>query len=201
MNKVFKLLFKICLFSTILSFNISFADNISDFQIEGISIGDGILEYASEQELISNKFNYIFKNNKFFGVNLDKIIPMRVYDGGGIFLKTYDKEFIVHSVYGEIFYPNNIEDCYANKDKIFADLITMFEDITINDAGTHKHNGDPYGKSKATSVWFKFESGGSVGIYCMDWGKEMEKERNYTDHLRVTINSAEYNYWLNNEAY
>ena len=126
---------------------------------------------------------------------------MKVYNGGGIFLKTDDKKYIIHSIYGELFYPNNIDDCYEKKDTIFAELNTMFKDVKINDAGTYKHRGDPYGTSKGTAVWFNFENGGSIGIYCMDWGKEIEKERHYTDHLRVTIDSGEYQYWLNNEAY
>ena len=177
------------------------AEDISDFQIEGMSIGDSLLDYVSEQQIINNNKNYTFKSNKFYAVDLDNIISMKVYNGSGIFLKTDDKKYVIHSIYGLIFYPNNIDDCYKKKDTIFAELKTMFKDVKINDDGTYDHPGDPYGKSKGTAVWFKFENGGSIGIYCLDWGKEMETERNYTDHLRVTIRSKEYSKWLSTEAY
>ena len=35
-----------------------FADDISDFQIEGMSLGDSLLEYFSEKEILSNRKFY-----------------------------------------------------------------------------------------------------------------------------------------------
>ena len=43
----------------------SWADDIRDFQIEGMSIGDSLLDYFSEEEIISNKkdwYKYLEKN-------------------------------------------------------------------------------------------------------------------------------------------
>ena len=34
------------------------ADDISDFQLEGMSIGDSVLDYLSKKEIIKNKKNY-----------------------------------------------------------------------------------------------------------------------------------------------
>ena len=42
----------------------SLADDISDFQIEGISIGDSLLDYFSEEE-IKAKGNFVYKSKKF----------------------------------------------------------------------------------------------------------------------------------------
>ena len=36
----------------------SLADDISDFQIEGMSIGDSALDYFSEQEIKNSKVDY-----------------------------------------------------------------------------------------------------------------------------------------------
>ena len=36
------------------------ADDIRDFEIEGMSIGDSALDYFSESELIKNKKNFYF---------------------------------------------------------------------------------------------------------------------------------------------
>ena len=51
----------------ILTFNFQLeikADDIRDFEIEGMSIGDSALDYFSESELIKNKRNY-YNNQKY----------------------------------------------------------------------------------------------------------------------------------------
>ena len=40
------------------------ADDIRDFQIEGMSIGDSALDYFSEQEILADKPNW-FKDNEY----------------------------------------------------------------------------------------------------------------------------------------
>ena len=66
---------KVFLILLILIFNFqSFlkADDIKDFQIEGMSIGDSLLEYKTENEIISSKRNYV-KNKRYYVVDLIKI--------------------------------------------------------------------------------------------------------------------------------
>ena len=50
------------------------AENISDFEIEGISIGDSLLDYLSEKEIIAeieiNKPSYNYLNDDFGEVYL-----------------------------------------------------------------------------------------------------------------------------------
>ena len=41
------------------------AEDISDFQIEGMSVGDSLLDYFSEQQIINNNKNYTFTNNMY----------------------------------------------------------------------------------------------------------------------------------------
>ena len=45
------------LFVLLFSFPV-FADDISDFQIEGMSIGDSLLDYMSEEKILKNQTNY-----------------------------------------------------------------------------------------------------------------------------------------------
>ena len=40
------------------------ADDISDFEIDGISIGDSFLDYYNENVILKNKKNY-FKSDKY----------------------------------------------------------------------------------------------------------------------------------------
>ena len=63
------------------------AEDISDFQIEGMSIGDSLLDYVSEMQIQNNIKDYTFKNDKFYAIDFDDIIPSKIYDGIGIYLK------------------------------------------------------------------------------------------------------------------
>ena len=58
------------------------ADDIRDFQIEGISIGDSLLDHMTKKEINSSKRNYL-KNKKYYVVgydkNLDNYTPVDVY--------------------------------------------------------------------------------------------------------------------------
>ena len=65
MKKLLILLFS--LFFLISSPSI-FADDISDFQIEGISIGDSLLDYMTEDEIMSNKLNYLAGERQYYVV-------------------------------------------------------------------------------------------------------------------------------------
>ena len=45
------------------------ADDIRDFQIEGMSIGDSALDYFSEEKILNNRAHY-FKDKKFTPVEI-----------------------------------------------------------------------------------------------------------------------------------
>ena len=49
------------------------ADDISDFEIEGMSIGDSLLNYFSEEEILKNNINYPYKDDKYFVVGFKNI--------------------------------------------------------------------------------------------------------------------------------
>ena len=56
------------LFLVLFSFSApSFADDIRDFQIEGMSIGDSLLDYMSEEKLEALA-KYVYENKKFIAV-------------------------------------------------------------------------------------------------------------------------------------
>ena len=41
----------------------------------------------------------------------------------------------------------------------------------------------------------------TIMIYCTDWSERIEKKFNWADNLRVSVDSKEYDYWINNKAY
>ena len=54
------------LFLILFSFSApSFADDIRDFQIEGMSVGDSLLDYFNEEEINNNIVDWDIKDNTF----------------------------------------------------------------------------------------------------------------------------------------
>ena len=104
------------LFLILFSFSTSsFADDISEFQIEGISIGDSLLNYMSEEEIKEN-VGYVYPDKKFT-ISVYKI-STKIYDMGvGIEYKSKDKKYKIHGVQGRVSFMN-IEDCYEKQDEM-----------------------------------------------------------------------------------
>ena len=91
------------LFLILFSFSApSFADDISDFQIEGMSVGDSLLDYFSKKEIKDNiNINY-YANNEYTSVQFE-LPSFEIYDSVSLNYKTDDKKYTIVSVAGVFF--------------------------------------------------------------------------------------------------
>ena len=174
--------------------NPSWADDIQDFQIEGISLGDSALDYFSEDQIKNNKRNY-YKNDEFFPSELDYLPSFKIYDAIQITYKREDKQYKLHGIAGFIDFPKNIKDCNKKMKEIIKDVSELFSD-TKKEKYKGKHEGDSSGKSFVTKTTFWLDSG-LIEIACNDWSKQI----GYLDTLRVSIKTREFDTWLRNKAY
>ena len=175
------------------------AEDISDFQIEGMSIGDSLLDYFSEEEIKKKlKTAYSYKDKfKLFSIESSKY---EIYESVQFVVKRGDRKFEIYNIVGVFGYHNNINDCYKKKDTIGKELSDMFKDAKQNDEAT-KHDADKSGESKATTLWINLDSGAAVAVACYDWSEKMTNQNNWRDNLKVAILSAEFKKFLDNEAY
>jgi len=199
-NKFMKKLLGI-MFLGLLLITPSQADDIRDFQIEGLSIGDSALDFASREAIEAEKKspNAFYPNSKkFFTAAFKNIVNSEIYDGIQFELKTKDKKYIIYSLMGQIFFKNNIKGCYEKQDEIAEELSDLFKNATREDRGITKHGWDKSGKStrRVTLFWFK-DTEDYVKLVCFDWSEEMKT----VDGLGITINSEEFAEFLRNEAY
>ena len=91
------------------------AEDISDFQIEGMSIGDSLLDYFSEEEI--NFFRtYEYIDKEFYSMDLlNTSLTFKIYDGMQVQLKTKDNKYILHGMSGLLIYKNNeFNQCMEN---------------------------------------------------------------------------------------
>ena len=120
-------------------------------------------------------------------ISILEVIYMKK-DGIHLFVENYvAPNKVLHKVREEL-----IED---------TELTDIFKGAKITDYGMYEHPGDELGKSKVTTVYFDFISKDTVNLGCVDWSKEIEKGKRWIDHLAVHLDSKEYDYWINNEAY
>ena len=175
------------------------ADDISDFQIEGMSIGDSLLDYFSEEE-IKNFYRDDFPGSKKFYQLTIRSSKLKIFDALTNGFKSSDKNYIIYSLGGALQFPNDIDGCLKKKDEIFYEIKELFSEVSKNKSYTRKQDEDTTGESKFHSTDFTFYSGESVRIMCIDFGNKFE-QNGYIDNLRVFINSTEYRKWINEEAY
>ena len=92
------------------------ADDIRDFQIEGMSIGDSLLDHLSEGEIKKFKKKTVFKDKTY-----SKYIIIKhknhssKFDALRIYIKTNDKKYIIAHLAGLKQFPNAFDKCLEEK--------------------------------------------------------------------------------------
>ena len=164
------------------------ADDIRDFQIEGISIGDSALDYFIQEQIQKNKRNY-YKNKKFTPIEMDKFPFFKLYDAIDFQYKADDENYKIYGLSGIITYTYNVKNCYNKMDDIVAELSELLKNnAKKSNKKEYKHKIDPSGKSKYTSVNFTFNDGSMIRVVCYDYSEES----GYGDHLNVGIKTKEF---------
>ena len=180
------------------------AEDIRDFQIEGMSIGDSALDFFSEKEIEDNiRYDYykylptayqkIYKAIEF--VNLPRF---KIYDNVSIDFLMKDNKFINKTVNGILFI-DNAKECHSQQKKVDKELLEIFKNIH-RETNENNHSFDKTGNSKTKAINYWFDSGDLVTVICTDWSDEITKTYGWSDNLAVEIKSKEYNQFLN-EAY
>ena len=182
--------------------NLTKANDIRDFQIEGMSIGDSALDYFTKKEIrTERKYRIKYPNsNKFSAITFYEHPMLKVYQSVQINVKNKDKKYIIYSISGINYYKNNIDKCNKQMELISAQLIEIFPDSTITKK-TKKHEYDKSGKSLIHQNIFDMDRGDEVRVECYDWSKEMFNKHDLEDQLVVSILSEDFSYFLTNDAY
>jgi len=188
------------IFLFILSFSIpSYSDDIQDLQIEGVSIGDSLLNYTSKKKILSeikkNEPTYNYLNNDFGEVYLRN--NFKEYDFLSFFVKQKDKLYTIYSIAGMIMYDDKIEQCLAKQKEIEKQLSSIFINTKIN-RYTTKFDWDLTGESTSQNIELVFSSGDFIEINCTKYKKSLKIKNNWSDGLQVTVNKKEIKDWFNN---
>ncbi|WP_435086407.1 hypothetical protein ACIJYD_01260 [Candidatus Pelagibacter bacterium nBUS_33] len=176
----------------------SFADDISEYEIEGISIGDSLLDYMSREEIESNLVFVYEDLDKNIGKDVAQIPyskNLNLYDVVYIDFKTNDNIFEIIAMSGTLFYKDNIKECYEKQLQLVEDLKLVFKDADLEKEGPINHPAYPGGEVKYTRYAFFINQNNrsNLEIFCYDIDEVVKK----TDRLTVSFKSKEFNNFAN----
>ena len=188
-----------------------FANDISDFEIEGISIGDSLLDYMTEDEVLKkiesseNDFSYLKEPNKYVQINLLKDFPK--YKSGlsfiikNNFINQYltdkNEKYTILSIRGSIDYIDDFDGCLLKRNEIIEIFSSMFPNAK-KDEYFINYSPDPSGKSIVHGIEIIFATGGGVEAQCFKLDKNFRIKTGWKDSLDIGIDSKETAKWLGN---
>ena len=176
----------------------SLANNIEDFQIEGINIGDSLLKYFPRDKIEASKQNYfpLYPGKKFGVITLYDKNRLEEFDAVSITVKPNDRNYKIYSISGRTRFDNKINECKIRMKSILKDVSKILNNLKYNEEN-HPHISDPSGNSMTYGYAFYLKKG-AIDLYCVDWSKEYEKKSGSVDHLSLVIHSHEMRKFLVN---
>ena len=176
------------------------ADDIRDFEIEGISIGDSLLDHMDKNlitKAINSEFTYYYKKD-FASISTWSIRDkFKIYDDVGVVLDLTDKNYQIFALEGTLYFTdNNIEKCYKKQNEISDNIkksLNLNKEKTFfvpkNDLASHHLS--------VKSTDFELSGGGAIRTICYEIKKGVQKNSDY-HLLYVIVNSSIFWKYLNN---
>jgi len=173
------------------------ADDVRDFEIEGMSLYDDALEYFSKKKIIKNEEDY-YKSKKYTTATIASS-SFKKYQDVQISYKTKDKNYKLLDISGIV--DMSYKRCLKEIKSISRDFNKMFSNTKHEKLYEFSHSSDKSGESKISDMFWKFSNGDKILLACYNWNTKYGKKKGYVDELRVTISSKEFDKFLINEAY
>ena len=163
------------------------ADDIRDFEIEGMSIGDSALDHFTEKE-INNARDNSYDATKFITRSF-LLKESDMYDFIQISFKPSVKK-IIHGINGVVNYENNFQQCHKPMKKIVSELTLLFPSAEKKDWGKYE-----FSKGHYFPITFDLNDLSRAMVACYNWNEES----NTIDSLKVTLYSEEYQIHLSKQ--
>ena len=172
------------------------ADDIRDFEIEGMSVGDSLLDYMSLEKINISKRNYFDNEREYYVVGLAD--NLNSYDVVDLYLKTGDKKYIIRTIGGVLDLSG--PKCFSKKDEIAIELENFFPNI-VKEEFEKSHEYDKSNKSKQYQTVFflkntKKANDPHIRVECSVWSKDVKKKTGFSDSLNVVAMTTEILDWI-----
>lgn len=182
--------------------SISQAEDIRDFQIEGISLGDSLLSHFSRSEIkfFQNSKRFTHFNNKkdFYQISfLDEHTKKKfsIYKAMNFHIKTNDENYIIHGMTA-IIHTEKIDNCFKEKNIVNIEIEKL---LKIQGISLKTHFNYRLGKSVSHQTVFYLESG-NIMLWCAEWDhSHKDVNKNWKSDLAVTTQTKEYSDWYDSK--
>ena len=172
------------------------ANDISEFEIEGMSIGDSALDFFTKNEIVENIDNF-YEKKKYTtsSISSDKYDKYEILQ---ISYRSNDKLFNTLDITGVVFMDYN--KCMKEIENISLEFDQIFTNTNKDDLYTYKNNDDPSGKSKVSDIYWYFDNGDVIVLACFYVDAKWGSENNHKSEMRVSISTDEFNKFLIEES-
>ena len=196
---------RLILYFYLIFFSISvhaIGEDISDFEIDGISVGASALKYFNKKEILKQidenayMYDYLKKPKKFGHIVLRD--GLKEYSFVQMFVSLnneYTIEGINANINEDIVSKNDLQNCLKQMkevEKVFSQIFNKYEKYE----GEAKHPIDSSGRSKFHYIKFLFENGDNAQAQCYDFEEELKKKNNWAEGLTVTVRKKDVSNWL-----
>jgi hypothetical protein len=191
--------------------NSSLADDIRDFKIEGMSIGDSALNYFNESELQDNEQGWHNYSYKEYSTSLMQ--GNGIYDWFLVSYKSDDDNFIIEALVGGMEKTNyDNKECISKLDSAAINISKKLKKVKQNKKKTYVLKMDasrkyPFtGKSNVTNLSFNFLDEGKIILSCYNMDKKSNQDNSFIksilsqkDSFRINIRSGIFVNYLKNK--
>ena len=171
------------------------ADDIMDFEIEGFSVGDNLINHMTKKEIINNDEGHYPKDSKFFEVNYSG--TKNQYDYILFHVKREDNNFKIYYIRA-VNVMDNKSECFKIKKVISNELKELFPNAYFQE-GSQKHYFYKNSTQYISQYSFKADANSSDGtrVECMIFSdKDKKIHGNLVNSLEVIITTEEFSKWL-----
>ena len=167
------------------------ADDIREFKIEGMSLGDSLSDYFSEEEIKAAHVPGVYDDKDY----LVSVFSMQslIYDFVTVTYKPKDNKYKIYGMSGVLDFPNNIEDCYKKQVEIVKSVSKKFEKIKKKEWGILV--SDEVDKSTYKPVTFVDRYDNGLNIACYHYPGNPEN-----DNLKTAIDGKEFKKYITSTA-
>ena len=197
----------------VLSFFLStsaYTDDIKDFQIENIRIGDSGLDFFTESQLENSELDWFNYSYKEYSTSL--LSGKGIYDWFKISYKSDNEDFIIEGLVGIVVKKIYDDDkCNMELDTAALNISKLFKNTKQEKKQLYKiaydsrkifQKPNSSGKSTVTSILFDFIDEGKIILSCYNMDKATNqidspiKDINQFDTFRIDIRSKVLTHYL-----
>ena len=179
------------------------ADDVSDFEIEGMSIGDSLLDYMSINEIKKNfaktkdHYTWLKEPLKFREAYIFTNPNFETYSSVSFLVNPDDNNYRIFFIRGMKDYVNSMDLCLKKRNEIASEIEKIISKFKKRESNFKSHL-DKSGKSYHKQLIYKFNLGDEILISCNDWEEKIRKKNNWTEGLSVVIQRKEIvDWWIN----